>query len=145
MELTRQAITKLKTAGQKITLIAVSEATRALDESGKGLSPNTILRNSEARELFHQQSASYQQRQQRLGKVKRRRSRFHNISNLGAEYRGLRPSELIEIIVQLKQTITELQARETKLQAERDAVNQCCEELRQQNIRQLASLTKLKG
>lgn len=99
----------------------------------------------EARELFHQESADYQQRRKQIGKIKRRRSRVRDISNLALEYRGLRTSELLEIIVQLKQTNAELQTRQTKLQADRDAIHQCCEELRQQNIRQLAALTQLKG
>ena len=145
IDLTRQAITRLKAAGQKVTLAGVSEATRSLDDSGKGLSPNTILRNVEARELFHQESADYQQRRKQIGKIKRRRSRVRDISNLALEYRGLRTSELLEIIVQLKQTNAELQTRQTKLQADRDAIHQCCEELLQQNIRQLATLTQLKA
>lgn len=126
-------------------MLAISEATRSLNDSGKGLSPNTILRNAQARELFHQESVDYQQRRQRIGKVKHRRARVRDLSNLVLEYRGLRTSELIEIIVQLKQTNAELQTRQTKLQAERDAINQFCEELRQQNTRQLATLTHLKA
>jgi len=144
VQLTRQAIAKLKADGQKITLIAVSAATRALDEGGKGLAPNTILRNAQARDLFHQQSESYQERQQRVGKAKRRRSRLRVCTKLSADYRGLRASDLVQIIEQLKLTVLELQTRQTKLEADRDAMHQCCVELKQQNIRQLAALTSLK-
>ncbi len=145
VELTRQAIAKLKGEGQKVTLVAIAEATRGLDESGKGLVPNTILRNVEARELFHEQSESYQARRERAQKVKRRRSdaRSRTDPNQGAEYRGLRPSDLIQIINQLKATVRELVARQDKLQAERTALRDCCNELREQNTRQLAALTKL--
>lgn len=144
VQLTRQAIAKLKAAGQKITLSAVSEATRVFDESGKGLAPNTILRNLEARELFHQESPSYRQRQQRLGKIKRRRSRSGAISKPHAEYRGLPPSDLVQIIERLNQSVAKLQEQLSKHQAERDVAYRCCARLQQQNVRQLAALTILK-
>lgn len=124
--------------------MAVSAATRALDEGGKGLAPNTILRNAEAREFFHQQSESYQERQQRAGKAKRRRSRPRVCAKLSADYRGLRASDLVQIIEQLKQTLHELETRQTKLEADRDVMRQCCTELQQQNVRQLAALTSQK-
>ncbi len=142
-DLTRRAIARLKAEGRKITLTAIAQATRAVDESGQGLTAKTILRNPEARELFHQQSTGYQMRQERVGKIKHRRSRPRDLANPGTEYHGLRSSDLIAIIGQLKQTIGELQVQQTKLQAERDATNQKCTALQEQNTRQLAALTTL--
>lgn len=135
----------MKTAGQKITLAAVSQATREFDTSGNGLAPNTVLRNPEARELFHEQSESYQRRQQQLGKRQRRRPRSRSISNARAEYRGLRTSDLLQIIERLNQRITKLQEQHAEQQAERDAARQRYGELEKQNIRQLAELTHLKN
>lgn len=145
VDLTRQAIARLKADGQKVTLIAVSAATRALDERGKGLAPNTILRNAEARELFHQESESYQARQRRAGKKRSRRSHFRSrvTANSSVDCRGLSASDLVQIIEQLKQTVLDLRTRQAKLEADRDAVRQWCDELQQQNIRQLAELTSL--
>jgi hypothetical protein len=113
-----------------------------VDESGQGITAKTILRNPEARELFHQQSTGYQTRQDRIRKIKRRQPQS---PNLAAEYRGLHPSDLIGIIGQLKQRIAELQTQQSELQAERDATNQICQALREQNTRQLAALTNLKN
>ena len=144
VELTRRAIAHLKTAGQKITLTAVSEATRAFDNSGKGLAPNTILRNLQARELFHEQSENFQRRQRHLGKLNHRRPRSRGISNVSAEYRGLRTSDLVQIIERLNQRVAKLQEQLSAFQAERDAAHRRCDELEQQNIRQLAELTNLK-
>jgi hypothetical protein len=144
VQLTRQAIAQLKLAGAKITLAAVAEATRAFDELGKGLAPNTILRNAEACELFHQSSESYQHRRQQQSKATRRRSRMRLRSNASAAYRGLRTADLIQIIEQLKQTMAELQAQLSVLQTERDAARQFADDLQQQNIRQLAALTSVK-
>lgn len=141
VDLTRQAITRLKAEGRQVTLAALAEATRKVDESGQGVASRTILRNPDARELFHQQSAGYQTHQEHVNKIKRRRS---HSSDVAADYRGLRPSDLIAIIGQLQQTIAELRTQQSKLQAERDATNQNCQALREQNTRQLAALTNLK-
>ena len=90
VRLTERAIAKLRETGKNITLEAICEASRELDEQGKGLWPNTILRNPEAAELFHRHSSAYRERQQKVRKTKRGRAKPMPQSDVLAIYRGLR-------------------------------------------------------
>lgn len=140
VQLTEKAIAQLQSKGQAVTLSALSEATRAFDENGKGLEPNTILRNPQAAELFRQQSPAYRQRQERARKAKRKRSRVN--SDVRATYRGLRSTEFITMIEDLKAQIVTLTAQQERLQIERDKANRLRDQALQQNTQQLAMLTK---
>ncbi len=141
VELTRKAITKLETESKTVTLEAVCEATRELDTQGKGLRPITVLRNSEAAELFRQHSPAYQARQQKVGKAKRKRSKIN--SDVRTTYRGLRVPDLIQMVEDLKAQIAERKIQHDKLKTERDEAYRLRDEALQQNTRQLATLTKL--
>jgi hypothetical protein len=143
VRLTRQAITKLQHEGQTVTLAAIAEATRLFDEDSKGITPTTILRNPEAATLFRQHSPAYQARQQQLKRSKRKAPRAKLDAQTRATYRGLRSSDLIQMIEDLKKQITELKAERDKLKAERDEAYRLRDEALQQNTRQLAALTKL--
>jgi hypothetical protein len=144
VELTRRAIAKLEAEGQRVTLSALTAATRAVDTEQKGLAAKTILRNAEACALFHQHSSAYQQRQARAPRVKRRRSCPHLSADTRAIYRGLRTTDLIQMIEASKQSITEMKKDQARLQAERDEAYRQRDEALQQNVRQLAVLTELK-
>jgi hypothetical protein len=140
VQLTQKAITQLQAQGQTVTLSALSEATRAFDENGKGLEPNTILRNPKAAELFRQQSPAYRQRQERVRKAKCKRSRVN--SDVRATYRGLRSAEFIAMIEDLKTQIVALKTQQERLQVERDEAYRLRAQVLHQNTRQLAMLTK---
>jgi hypothetical protein len=140
VQLTQKAIAQLQAQGQTVTLSTLSEATRAFDENGKGLEPNTILRNPQAAELFRQQSPAYRQRQEKVRKAKRKHSRVN--SDVRATYRGLRSAEFIAMIEDLKTQIVALKAQQERLQVERDEAYRLRNQVLQQNTRQLAVLTK---
>lgn len=140
VQLTQKAIAQLHAQGQTVTLSALSEATQAFDENGKGLKPNTILRNPQAAELFRQQSPAYQLRQERARKSKRKRPKVN--SDVRATYRGLRSVEFIAMIEDLKTQIVTLKAHQQRLQAEHDEAYRLRDQALQQNTRQLAMLTK---
>ncbi len=140
VQLTQKALAQLQAQGQTVTLSAVSEATRAFDQNGKGLESNTILRNPEAAELFRQQSPAYQRRQERARKAKRKRPKID--SDVRATYRGLRPTELIAMVEDLKTQIVALKVQQTRLQGEREEAYQVRDQALQQNTRQLATLAK---
>jgi len=138
--LTEKAIAQLQAQGQPVTLSALVEATRALDEKGKGLGSNTILRNPKAAELFRQHSPAYQACQHKARSAKRKRPKAS--SDARAAYRGLRPAEFIAMVEDLKTQIIELKAHQERLQAERDEAYRLRNQAFQQNARQLAALTK---
>ncbi len=140
VQLTQKALAQLQAQGQTVTLSAVSEATRAFDQNGKGLESNTILRNPEAAELFRQQSPAYQRRQERARKAKRKRPKID--SDVRTTYRGLRPTELIAMVEDLKTQIVALKVQQTRLQGEREEAYQVRDQALQQNTRQLATLAK---
>lgn len=140
VQLTQKAIVKLQAQGQTVTLRALSEATRAFDETGKGLEPNTILRNPQAAELFRQQSPAYQARQHRARKAKRQHPKVS--SDVRATYRGLRPAELVQMVEDLKVQNVQLKTQQERLQVERDEAYRLRDQALQQNTRQLATLTK---
>jgi hypothetical protein len=140
--LTEQALARLQAAGQPVTLARLAEATRVLDERGKGLTAVTILRNPQARELFHQHSPVYQQRQQRAQQVSRQHSGPRLAADARAAYRGLRAAELIQMIEDLKQALAGARTQQAKLQVERDEACRVRDEALRQNARQLAALTK---
>lgn len=140
VQLTQKGIAKLQAERRTVTLSALSEATRACDEKGKGLEPNTILRNPESARLFRQQSPAYQRRQENARKAKRKRTQVN--SDVRATYRGLRSMEFIAMIEDLKTQIVALKAQEARLQGERDEAYQARDQALQQNTRQLADLTK---
>jgi hypothetical protein len=141
VRLTEQAIAKLKAEGKTITLTGLCEATRTLDERGKGLRPTTILRNPKALELFHQHSPVYQERQQKARKAKRKRTRVKSTSDTPAIYRGLRLPDLIKMAEDLKAHINELKAQQKRLEAERDEAYRLRDDALQQNVQLLATLT----
>ena len=140
VQLTQKAISQLQAQGKTVTLSAVSEATRAFDDKGKGLEPNTILRNPKAAALFRQQSPAYQQRQTKTRQAKRKRPTID--SKVRATYRGLRPTDLIAMIEDLKTQIVALKAQQQHLQVDRDKAHRLCDQALQQNTRQLAMLTQ---
>lgn len=140
VQLTQKALTQLQAQGQTVTLSAVSEATRAFDEKGQGLEANTILRNPEAAALFRQQSPAYQRRQARARQAKRKRPRID--SDVRATYRGLRPTELIAMIEDLKTQVVAFKAQQERLRVERDEAYRLRDQALQQNTRQLATLTQ---
>ena len=143
VRLTEAAIAHLNAKGKPITLTALCEATRKLDEKGKGLQPITILRNSKAAELFRQHSPAYQARQQAARKAKRKRSPIN--SEARSIYRGLHSSDLIQMAEDLKLKLAELQTQQKKVVDERDEAYRQRDEALQQNLRQLAALAKLTG
>jgi hypothetical protein len=143
VRLTEKAIGKLEAEGKIVTLAGVCEATRALDERGKGLRPITILRNPKAAELFHQHSPAYQERQQKMQKAKRKRAKATIDSEARAMYRGLHASDLIQMVEDLKVQIAKLKTQQEKLQTERDEAYHLRDEALQHNARQLAALRKL--
>lgn len=145
IQLTRKAIARLEGEGQTVTLVGVVETTRAFDERGQGLSPATILRNPEARELFHQHSSAYQQRQQKAARVRRKRSRSSAITDVRTAYRGLRTADLIQMLEDLKQALADARNQQAQLQVERDEAYRLRDDVLQQNARQLAALMKLKA
>jgi hypothetical protein len=138
--LTQKAIAALQAQGQPVTLDALSGATRAFDTKGKGLSANTILRNPQAAELFRQHSSTYQERIQKAKKASRKRPKPS--SEVRTTYRGLRPTELIQMIEDLKTQIVDLQAQRAKLEIQRDETYRLRDQALQQNTRQLAMLTQ---
>jgi hypothetical protein len=140
VQLTQKALSQLHAQGKPVTLSAVSEATRAFDEKGKGLEPNTILRNPEAAKLFRQQSPAYQQRQARARQAKRKRPVID--AAVRATYRGLRPTELMTMAEDLKTQIIALKAQQQHLQVDRDEAHRVRDQALQQNTRQLAMLTQ---
>lgn len=146
VQLTQSAITQLEAQGQTVTLAAICEATSELDEQRKGLKPMTILRNAEAAELFRQHSPVYQARQQQVQKARpSRRSKARTGQEAQAIYRGLRSSDLIQMLETLKTQMVELKTQQEKLTTERDEAYRLRDEALEQNARQLAALTTLKN
>ncbi len=143
VQLTRQAIDKLEKEGEAVTLATLCEATRPLDDQGRGLRPITVLRNPQAAELFHQHSAAYQARQQKAKKVKRKHPKITDDTR--TMYRGFRSSALIQAVENLKTQVAAMTVQQDKLKNERDQACQLRDEALQQNTRQLAALTKLKS
>lgn len=142
VRLTQQAIVRLTSQGRPITLAAVAEATRAGDESGKGLTPATILRNVEARALFHQNSPAYQARQQRAQRASRTRPRTRRAADIPLDYRGLRARDLVPMLEALKAKLVTLQTQQAQLQTERDEAVRLRDAAVEQSTRQLAVLTQ---
>ncbi len=140
VELTHKAIAQLQAQGQTVTLSALAKATQVFDEKGKGLEPNTILRNPESAKLFRQQSPAYQRRQERARRAKRKRTQVD--SEVRATYRGLRSVEFIAMIEDLKTQMVALKAQLARLQVERDEAYRLRDQAVQQNSRQLAQLTQ---
>lgn len=141
VELTRKAITRLETEQEPVTLAAIVELTGKLDGEGKGISsPKTILRNPEAAELFRQHSPAYQERQKKAKKAKRKKKVSPDTR---AAYQGLRASDLIQMVEDLKAQVVELKTHQEKLRSERDEAYRLRDEVLQHNARQLAALTKL--
>ena len=140
VQLTQQAITKLESEHKPVTLMAIVETARELDTKGTGISsPKTILRNPEATELFRQHSQTYQARQQKTKKTKRKRTKTNG--DVRATYQGLHSSDLIQMVEDLKKQNAELKAKLGKCQAERDEAYRVRDETLQHNARQLALLT----
>lgn len=140
VQLTQKAITQLQAQGQAVTLSALSEATRAFDENGKGLEPNTILRNPKAAELFRQHSPAYQACQHKARSAKRKCPKAN--PDAQATYRGLRHAEFIAMVEELKTQIVALQAQQEHLYVERNEAYRLRDQALRQNTRQLATLTK---
>jgi len=143
VRLTEQAITRLETQGQLVTLAAVCEATREFDAKHKGIQPITVLRNPKAAELFRQHSPAYQERQHQAKRAKRKRIRTKVGADVRAAYSGLRSADLILMVEDLKTQIADLKAQQARLQNERDEAYRWRDEALRQNTRQLAALTKL--
>jgi hypothetical protein len=141
VELTQKAIARLEAEGRPVTLTAVCETTRGLDERGKGLRPISLLRNPEAAELFRQHSPAYQARQQKARKAKRKRAKVN--ADTRTMYRGLRASDLIQIIEDLKAQLAEAKAHQDRLKTQREDAYRLRDEALQQNAQQLAALTQL--
>lgn len=140
VELTQKAMAALQAQGQPVTLDTLSGATRAFDAKGKGLSANTILRNPQAAELFRQHSSAYQARKQKAKKVSRKRP--EPSSEVRAIYRGLRPTEFIQMVEDLKTQVVDLKAQREKLETQRDEAYRLRDQVLQQNTQQLAMLTQ---
>jgi hypothetical protein len=140
VQLTQKAIAQLQAQGQTVTLSALSEATQAFDQNGKGLEPSTILRNPESAKLFRQHSPAYQACQHKARSAKRKCPKA--TPDAQATYRGLRSAEFIVMIEELKTQIVALKAQQERLQVERDEAYWLRDQALQQNTRQLATLTK---
>ena len=143
VRLTEKAIAKLEANTQTVTLTAVCEATRELEDKRKGLSPITILRNPKAAEYFRQHSPAYQDRQRQARRAKRKSASVLLNTEVRAVYRGLRSSDLIQMVEDLKAQLMDLKVQQEKLQTERDEAYQLRDQALQQNARQLMALTKL--
>ncbi len=141
VRLTEQAIAKLEAEHQTITLDGLCEATRELDEQGKGLRPTAILRNPQAAELFRQHSPVYQARQHKARKAKRKRPGPKSASATPTIYRGLRTPDLIQMVEDLKAQIAGLKAQQETFETERREAYRLRDEALQQNARLLATLT----
>lgn len=140
VELTRKAIAQLEASHQAVTLNSVTEITASLDDQRKGLAAKTILRNPVAATLFHEHSPSYQARQQQAKRAKRKCVRID--ADTRAAYRGLRASDLIQMMEDLKKQNTTLQTQCDKLKAERAEDHRLRDEAIALNTRQLAALTR---
>ncbi len=143
VQLTEKAITKLEANARTVTLAAVCEATREFDDKGKGLSPITILRNPQAAEHFRQHSPAYQERQRQAKRTKRPRIRARVNADVRAAYQGLRSSDLIQMVEDLKTQVAALKTQQEKLQTERDEAYQLRDQALLQNTQQLMALTRL--
>jgi hypothetical protein len=141
VQLTQKALAQLEADHQTVTLTTVVASTRALDEETKGLSAKTILRNPEAARLFHEHSPAYQARQRRVRRAGRKRVQVN--ADARATYRGLRASDLISMVEDLKRRNAEIRMQRDKLQTERDEAYRLRDEALAQNTRQLAALTRL--
>lgn len=137
VRLTRQAVAVLQAKKQTVTLAAIAETTRTLDETGHGLTPTTILRNPEAAHLFRQHSPAYQAKQQA------RLAQPASEAPIPAAYRGMSSAELVQMIEVLKKQAADLKTQRDKLKAERDEAYRLRDEALQQNTHQLAALTRL--
>jgi hypothetical protein len=140
VELTRKAIAQLEAKHQAVTLNSVVAITASLDDQRKGLAAKTILRNPVAAALFHEHSPSYQARQQQAKRAKRKRVRLD--ADTRAAYRGLRTSDLIQMMEDLKKQNTTLQTQCDKMKAERAEAYRLRDEALALNTRQLAALTR---
>ncbi|MCL5952172.1 MAG: hypothetical protein M1132_10715 [Chloroflexi bacterium] len=140
MQLTRKAIAQLEGVHQAVTLNMVVAATRSLDEQSKGLSAKTILRNAEAATLFRTHSPAYQARQHQVKRAKRKRTPV--ATDIQVTYRGLRASDLIQLVESLKKQNAEIQAERDRFRAERDEAYRLRDEALEHNARQLAALTR---
>jgi len=101
----------LREAGRNITLEAICEASRELDEQGKSLKPITILRNPERPSYFTDTAwlteSANKSAQGQTGTAKPKPN-----SEVRASYRGLRSPDLIEMVEDLKTQLTELKAQQ---------------------------------
>lgn len=139
VRLTRQAIAKLRADNRTVTLAAIAATTQTVDDTGKGLTATTILRNPEAAALFRRHSPACQVRQQ-TGSAN---SPAETEAQIPTAYRGLSSTALIERIEKLKKQTTALKAKQRQLKAERDEAYRLRDEVLRQNTRQLAMLTRL--
>jgi len=139
LRLTRQAIAKLQADNQKVTLATITEVTREVDETGKGITSMTILRNPEAAALFRQHSPAYQAKQQ----GRPASSQSESEEQIPVTYRGLNATDLIRRIENLKKQIAKLKKERNKLKVERDEAYRQRDEALRQNTQQLARLTQL--
>ena len=139
IDLTQKAIAQLEANHQSVTLNSVVAITASLDEKRKGLSAKTILRNAKAATLFREHSLNYQVRQQKVKRAKRKHVRVD--ADTRATYRGLRPSDLIQMMEDLKKQNASLQTQCDKLKAEREEAYRLRDEALEHNTRQLAVLT----
>ena len=139
VRLTRQALAKLQADDQTVTLVALVEVTRQVDDRGKGLTSTTILRNPEAAALFRQHSPAYQARQQATVDAPPAESD----AEIPAAYRGLNLTALIRLIEALKKQVADLKTQQRQLKAERDEAYRLRDEALRQNTQQLVRLTQL--
>ncbi|MBI5033304.1 MAG: hypothetical protein HZB51_22520 [Chloroflexi bacterium] len=142
IDLTQKAIAQLEANHQAVTLNSVVAITQSLDDQRKGLSAKTILRNAEAATLFREHSLNYQVRQQKIKRAKRKRVRIDGETR--STYRGLRLSDLIQMMEDLKKQNVALQTQCNKLKAEREEAYRLRDEALEHNTRQLAALTRQK-
>lgn len=140
IQLTQKALAQLEADHQPVTLTTVVASTRTLDDGSKGLSAKTILRNPKAARLFHEHSPVCQARQQRVRRARRKRIRVD--ADTRAAYRGLRLSDLIQMMEEMKRQNAEIRMQRDKLQTERDEAYRLRAEALEHNARQLAALTR---
>ncbi len=143
VQLTEKAMAQLEASHQRVTLTTLADTTRAVDTEKRGLSARTILRNADAAALFRQHSPAYQERQQKATRARRKRARRQTNAEARAHYRGLRVSDLVPLVEELKAQVAQMNTHEAKLQAERDAAYRLRDEALEHNARQLAALTAM--
>lgn len=118
----------------EVTEITFVDATKKVDDDGKGISHSTLYKNESVKEIFH--SINLKTSKARKIRKKTSKSKRSHDSNLRELYKGISKIDVIKSLESMKEENRILENKNQELKLERD-------ELKRQNENQLVLLTNL--